>query len=141
MMTRVSQLWDLIETWGFRVDIKNIVANVDNNANDANGANNADYNDDKDGNVDKGISALGLDRDMGFSRGHQGCQGHRLHDDDNDEEEDDDVDDNDKDDDNNNDKGISALGLDRALGFREDIKDIKGISLMMITMMMRTTMR
>ena len=38
-MTRVSQLWDLIETWGFRVDIKNIVAN---NANDAN---NANYND------------------------------------------------------------------------------------------------
>ena len=52
------------------------------------------------------ISALGLDRDMGFSRGHQG---HRPPDDDNDEEEDDDeVEDNDKDDDNN-DKDISAL--------------------------------
>ena len=69
--------------------------------------------DDNNGN---GISALGLDRDMGFSRGHQGRQGHRSHDDDNDEEEDDEVEDNDKDDDNNNDKGISALGLDRDLG-------------------------
>ena len=63
----------------------------------------------------EGISALGLDRDMGFSRGHQGCQGHRLHSDDNNE-----VEDSDKDDDNNkddnNDKGISALGLDRDLG-------------------------
>ena len=48
-------------------------------------------------------------------------QGHRPHDDD-DEEEDDEVEDNKKDDDNNNkdnsnDKGISALGLDRDLGF------------------------
>ena len=30
----------------------------------------------------KGISALGLDRELGFSRGHQECQGHRPHDDD-----------------------------------------------------------
>ena len=58
-----------------------------------------------------------LDRDMGFSRGHQRRQGHQPHDDDNDEEEGDKVEDNDKDDDNNNDKGISALGLDRDLGF------------------------
>ena len=61
------------------------------------------------------FSALGLNRDLGFSRGHQGPQGHRPHDDDNDEEEDDEVEDNDKDD--NNDKGISALGLDTDLGF------------------------
>ena len=58
---------------------------------------------------------------MGFSREHQGRQGHRLHDDDDDEEEDDEVEDNDKDDNNNkddnNDKGISALGLDRDMGF------------------------
>ena len=40
---------------------------------------------DKDDNNDKGISALGLDRDLGFSQGHQGCQGHRPHDDDDDE--------------------------------------------------------
>ena len=37
-------------------------------------------------NNDKDISALGLDRDMEFSWGHQGRQGHRLHDDDDDEE-------------------------------------------------------
>ena len=75
----------------------------------------------KDDNNVKGISALRLDRDLGFSRGHQGCQGHRPHDDDDDEEEDDKVEDNNKDDhnnkDNNNDKGISALELDRELGF------------------------
>ena len=63
-------LWDLIETWGFREDIKDIDADTDDaNADDANDAN------DKEGNDDKGISALGLDRDMGFSRGHQGRQG------------------------------------------------------------------
>ena len=37
------------------------------------------------------ISALGLDRDMGFSRGHQGRQGHLSYNYDNDEEEDDEV--------------------------------------------------
>ena len=58
-MTRVSQLWDLIETWGFREDIKDIDADADD-------ANDANDNDDKEGNNDKGISALGLDRDMGF---------------------------------------------------------------------------
>ena len=56
------------------------------------------------------ISALGLDRDLGFSRMHQGRQGHWPHDDDNDEE------DNDKEDDNNG-NGISALGLDRDVVF------------------------
>ena len=39
-----------------------------------------------------------------------------LDDDDDDEEDDDEVEDNDKDDDNN-DKDISALGLDRDMGF------------------------
>ena len=67
------------------------------------------------------FSALVLDRDLGFSRGHQRCQGHRPHDDDDDEEDDDEVEDNDKDDnknkDDNDDKGISALGLYRDLGF------------------------
>ena len=46
-MTRVSQLWNLIETWGFREDIKDIVADDDND--------NDDDNDDKDGNNDKGV--------------------------------------------------------------------------------------
>ena len=64
-MTRVSQLWDLIETWGFHEDIKDIIADdADSNDDDNNNA-----NDDKDGNDDKGISALGLDRDLGFSQG------------------------------------------------------------------------
>ena len=71
---------------------------------------------DRDDNNFKDISALGLDRDMEFSRGHQGRQGHRLHDDDDDEEEDNDKDDdNDKDnndnnkDDNNNKDDIQGL--------------------------------
>ena len=75
-----------------------------------------DDNNNKDNKNDKGISALGLDRDLGFSRKHQGRQEHRLHDDANNEEEDNDKD-NDKNKDENNDKGISALGLDRDLGF------------------------
>ena len=68
------------------------------------------------------ISALGLDRDLGFSRGHQGHQGHQPPDDE-EEEDDDEVEDNNEveDDDNNKDdnnhKGISALGLGRDLGF------------------------
>ena len=72
-MTSVSQLWDLIKTWGFRDDIKDIIAddteNDDDNNNNDHDDNNDDDNNDKDGNDDKGISALGLDRDMGFSRG------------------------------------------------------------------------
>ena len=52
--------------------------------------NNKEDNNNKDDNNDMGISALGLDRDLGFSRGHQGRQEHRLHDDDDDEEEEDD---------------------------------------------------
>ena len=51
-------------------------------------------NDKDDNNNDKDISALGLDRDMGFSRGHQGRQGNRPHDDGDDEEEDNEVEDN-----------------------------------------------
>ena len=69
------------------------------------------------------ISALGLDRDLEFSRGHQG---HQPPDDEKEEddnevednnkvEDNDEVEDNDKDD--NNFKDISALGLDRDLGF------------------------
>ena len=56
MMTRVSQLWDLIETWGFREDIKDIDANANdvNDANDANDANDVNDANDKEGNDDKG---------------------------------------------------------------------------------------
>ena len=86
---------------------------------------------DKDDNDDKGISALELDRDLGFLRGHQG---HWPHDDDDNEEEDskmednevegnevegDKVEDNEKED-NNDDKGISALGIGRDLGFSRE---------------------
>ena len=56
--------------------------------------NDKDDDNNKDDNKDKGISALGLDRDTGFSRGHQGRQRHRPHDDDNNEEDDDEVEDN-----------------------------------------------
>ena len=77
--------------------------------------NDKDDEDNKDDNNDKGISALGQDRDLQFLRGHQG---HWPHNDDNNEEDDDEkMEDNDKEDDNNkednNDTGISALGLDR----------------------------
>ena len=56
----ITPVWDLIETWVFREDIDDIIVDDNNNNNN-----------------DKGISALGLDRDMGFSRGHQGRQGHQ----------------------------------------------------------------
>ena len=62
-----------------------------------------------------------MDRDLGFSRGHQGHRSPDDDDDDDDEEDDDVVEDNneveDNDKDNNNFKDISALGLDRDLGF------------------------
>ena len=67
-MTGLSKLWDLIEGWGFCENIKDIDAD---NVNDTNNVNDANDNDDKEGKDDKGISALGIDRDMGFSRGHQ----------------------------------------------------------------------
>ena len=73
---------------------------------------------------------MGLDRDLGFSRGHQERQGHRPHDDDDDEENNDEVEDNDKDNNNNkddnDDKGISALGLDRDLGFSRGHQGCQG---------------
>ena len=80
---------------------------------------------DKDNNNYMDITALGLDRDPGFSQGHQW---HRPPDDDDEKEEDDNevednnmVEDNNEVEDNNNDdnnyKDISVLGLDRDLGF------------------------
>ena len=62
----------MIETWGFREDIKDIVAvddDVDDNNVDNDDVDDDNNNNDKDSNDDKGISALGLDRDMGFSQG------------------------------------------------------------------------
>ena len=49
--------------------------------------NDKDDGNNKDNNNDKGISALGLDRDMRFSGGPQGDQRHKPHGDDDDEEE------------------------------------------------------
>ena len=57
----------MIETWGFHKDIKDIVAVDDDiDDNDVDDNDNDDNNNNKDSNDDKGISALGLDRDMGF---------------------------------------------------------------------------
>ena len=58
---------------------------------------------------------------MGFSGGNQGHQGNQSHDDNEEEEDDNEVENNNKDDDNNKDEnddmGISALWLDRDVGF------------------------
>ena len=55
-MTRVSRLWDYIYTWGLCKDIKDIQGiGIDN-----------DEDNEEDNNNDKGSSALGLDRDLGF---------------------------------------------------------------------------
>ena len=63
---------------------------------------------------------MGLDRDLGFLRGHQGHKENWPPDDeevedDNEVEDNDEVDDNNKD--NNNFKDMSAVGLDKDLGF------------------------
>ena len=61
-------------------------------------------------NHDKVISALELDRDVGFSRGYQPNQGHRPYDDDDEnEEEDDEVEENNKEDDNNKDEMMTMV--------------------------------
>ena len=79
--------------------------------------NDKDDDNNKNDNTDKGISALGLDRDLRFSRRHQGHQRHWPHYDDEKVENNDKDNNNNNNKDNNNDKGISALGLDRDLGF------------------------
>ena len=58
------------------------------------------------------ISALGLDTDLGFSRGHQG---HRPHDDDDYQEEDNEVEDNDKDEDSNKDEDNNKHKIDKGI--------------------------
>ena len=75
MMKIVSQLRDQIETWDFCEDVKDIKGiYLDDDDDNNNEDNEEDKNKDKDNNDDKGISALGLDRDLEFSRGHQGHQ-------------------------------------------------------------------
>ena len=81
---------------------------------DTDGDNNKAKND------DKGISALGLDRDLGFSEDVKDIKGIYLDDADDNNNEDNEEDknkDEDNNKDNNDDKGISALGLDKDLEF------------------------
>ena len=55
----------MIETWGFREDIKDIDADDDDN-NNADNTNDANDKDNKDGNNDKGISALTHGQNLGI---------------------------------------------------------------------------
>ena len=57
------------------MDFKGI--GLDDDYDDNREDNEEDKDNNKDNNDDKGISALGLDRNMKFSRGHQGHQGLR----------------------------------------------------------------
>ena len=90
---------------------------------------------DKEDNNQKDISALGLDRDLEFLRGHQGHQEHQPHEDDSYYEDNHQTEYNDKDGKNNkdnNDMGISALALDRDLGFSRTLGlvPVRGISVL-----------
>ena len=70
----------MIETWGFHEDIKDF-AGTHNNEDDNNNMeakDDDDNNENKDDNNDKGMSALRLDRDLGFSQGHQEHQKNQL---------------------------------------------------------------
>ena len=71
-MTKIAQLWDLIETSSFREDIKGI-KDIKYNDDDYNDKENNNKNDtydknnkvdNKDYKYDKDTSALGLDRDL-----------------------------------------------------------------------------
>ena len=62
-MTRVFQLWDQIETWNFHEDIKGIDIDDDDNEEEDNNM----EDDNNKGKIEsKGISVLGLDRDLEF---------------------------------------------------------------------------
>ena len=101
-MTRVSQPWDYIEIWGFCEDIKGInlmMMMITGRRMTRQKTTNKDDDNNKDDNDDMGISALWLDRDVGFLWGHQGRQGQWSHDD----EEEDEVEDNNIEHDNNKD--------------------------------------
>ena len=72
MATRATQLWDLIEVRGFLEDIEDI-SNNDDNDGDGDDEDDNYNNDEKNNNNNEveGISALELNRDMGFSRVYQ----------------------------------------------------------------------
>ena len=69
MMKMVSQLRDQIETWCFGenvMDIKRIGLDDDDDNNNEDNEEEKDKDNNKDNKDDKGFSALGLDRDLGF---------------------------------------------------------------------------
>ena len=73
-MTRLYQLWDQIETWGLQGHQGrhgHWLHDDDNDEEEYNEVedNNKDDDNNKDNNNDKGISSLGLDRDMAFLQG------------------------------------------------------------------------
>ena len=59
------------------MDIKGINLDDDDDGNNEDNEEDKDKDNNKDNDDDKGISALGLNRDLEFSRGHPGHQGHR----------------------------------------------------------------
>ena len=70
-----SQLWDLIETWVFaRTSLWYFptILDDDDDDDDEEEDDEVEDNDKDDDNNNKDISTLGLDRDLGVSRGHQG---------------------------------------------------------------------
>ena len=75
-MTRVSQLWDQIENLDFCEDIEGNRPPDDYNEEDDDKVEDNDKDDNnnynKDNNDDKGISSLGVDRDLGSLQRHQG---------------------------------------------------------------------
>ena len=84
-MIRVSQLWDYIETLDFCEDIEgNRPPDYYNEEDDDKvKANDKDNNNNNDDNDDKGISSLGLDRDLGFLQDIKNIEGNQPPDDDN----------------------------------------------------------
>ena len=62
---QISQLWDLRETWGLVEDLKVIV--LHHPGDDNNNKEDNDKEEDNDNNDNDNFSALGLDRDLGFS--------------------------------------------------------------------------
>ena len=84
-MIRVSQLWDYIETLDFCEDIEgNRPPDYYNEEDDDKvKANDKDNNNNNDDNDDKGISSLGLDRDLGFLQDIKNIEGNQPPNDDN----------------------------------------------------------
>ena len=84
---QISQLWDLIETWGFREDLKVIVLHhLDD---DNNNKEDKDEEENNNNNDNNNFLNLELVRDLGFLQGPQGQSFSSSHpDDDNNNKED-----------------------------------------------------